>query len=311
MITTVTLNSAIDKTYYVNRFGLNQVNRVSQMFAEPGGKGNNVAKVLQTLGIPVTASGFAGGHNGRKISEDLQSLQISHQFVETAGESRICLNIIDEETGSQTEILEGGPEISDHEWQQMKLRIREAAKRSKLIIFSGSLAKGIPADAYKQLVEITQENGAKAVVDTSGQALEEVVSANPFMIKPNREELSKLLGKDEINGYDILDALSQPLIMSIPLVVVSMGEEGAIVRYKENIYKVFSPQIEAVNPVGCGDSLVAGISAGLYQDWNIIDCLILGTAAAAANCLEQKAGNINLGILEDLKKQVRIEKVFL
>ena len=101
MITTVTLNSAIDKTYYVNRLGLNQVNRVSQMFAEPGGKGNNVAKVIKPLGIPVTASGFAGGHNGRKISEDLESLKINHRFVETTGESRICLNIIDEATGSK------------------------------------------------------------------------------------------------------------------------------------------------------------------------------------------------------------------
>ena len=161
------------------------------------------------------------------------------------------------------------------------------------------------------MVEITQENGAKAAVDTSGQALEEAISAEPFMIKPNRDELSKLLEKDEINGYDILQALSLPLIQPIPLVVVSIGEEGSIVRYKGNYYKVFSPQIEAVNPVGCGDSLVAGISAGLYQEWNIIDCLILGTAAAAANCLEQKAGKINSRLLEDLKQQVRIERVFL
>jgi tagatose 6-phosphate kinase len=310
MITTVTLNAAIDKTYYLTSFSLDKVNRLNEMHAEPGGKGNNVAKVLKTLNIPVTASGFVGGFNGNWITQKLDLLEINHSFVETYGESRICLNIIDERTGSQTEILENGPEIDDRSWEKMKKKMDELAKQSKLIIFSGSLAKGLPNDSYAQLIQIVQSNGAKAILDSSGAPLKEALNATPFMIKPNRQELEDLMGEKLLDEHQILNALREMHQKGIPLIVASLGEAGMLACYKGTYYRVSPPSIKAINAVGCGDSLVAGITAGIYQGIGIEESLIVGIAAASANALEKRAGIINGNLLDELKQQVKIEQIF-
>jgi tagatose 6-phosphate kinase len=309
VITTVTLNAAIDKTYYMSGFDLNKINRVQQMYTEPGGKGINVAKVLKFLGIPVVASGFVGGFNGRGICRSLDMIGIDHQFVKVEGESRLCLNIIDEKQKIQTEILESGPLISEKEWEALKYKLSKLAAKSHFLIFSGSLAKGINKDAYSQLIKTAHENGAKSVLDTSGHALTEAISAIPYMIKPNREELSQLINKPSINNQDILNAMQLLYNDGISVVVVSLGAEGALVCYHGQFFKIVPPTVRSVNAVGCGDSIVAGISAGLYSNIGIENSLILGAAAAANNALQKNAGNINLEDIERLKSEVKIESV--
>jgi len=80
MITTVTLNAAVDKTYFVSRFEKGMTTRVERAIAVAGGKGINVARVLHLLGEPVTVTGLAGGASGRLIAADLNRLGIRHDM---------------------------------------------------------------------------------------------------------------------------------------------------------------------------------------------------------------------------------------
>ncbi|MBS2969826.1 hypothetical protein J9317_13725 [Metabacillus sp. KIGAM252] len=141
MITTITLNAAADLTYLIPRFRKNEINRIQQVFKEPGGKGINAAKVLHTLQIPVTAAGFAGGANGRFITESLSSRSINSRFTEIEDESRACHSIADPGcAGIQTELLEKGPDIKPAEWKQFLERdLAELAAESQYVLFSGSL----------------------------------------------------------------------------------------------------------------------------------------------------------------------------
>ena len=307
MITTVTLNAAIDKTYFVPDFRLNKVNRTTMVHSEPGGKGVNVAKVLNLLDIPVITTGFAGGYNGMKIRDELKKIGIHPEFINIKEESRLCINIIDEVIQTQTEILESGPTITETEWVDLCEKIDCLSKKSSLVIMSGSLPKGLHDDSYKELISIVKRNHAKAVIDTSGIALEEALKSAPYMVKPNKQELAQLLKKEHITTNDILDALSLFQKQGIDLTVVSLGEEGALVGYKGEAFKVTPPQIELVNPVGCGDALVAGITAGLHLELDIRESLILGVSAATANALEVKAGNISVNLLNELKTRVKLE----
>jgi tagatose 6-phosphate kinase len=309
MITTVTLNAAIDKTYYVSNFLLDHVNRVEEMYSEPGGKGNNVAKVLHTLGEVVIASGFAGGFNGKKISQELERLSIKNSFVPVKDESRICLNIIDPLTGESTEILESGPVISEEEWKQMKEKISRLSESSEIISFSGSLAKGLKPNAYAELIEIVNKAGKIAVLDSSGESLMEALSSKPYLIKPNIHELAQLVGKKELSEQEVVDTAKELQKEGIAVVVVSLGKEGLIAAFDNNTFKVTPPKMEIRNSVGSGDALVAGILSGLVQGYSLEKTLILGVACGTANALELKAGIVKRENVELIRKQVNVERI--
>ncbi|WP_257348987.1 1-phosphofructokinase [Pseudalkalibacillus decolorationis] len=310
MITTVTLNAAIDKTYYIPSFSLNKVNRVASMAQDPGGKGINVAKIVKILQLPLMTTGFLGGYNGLSIKKMLDDIAIKHHFITVNGESRCCLNIIDDRNNSQTELLEQGPNISPEDWAAFKTELAKLSAKSKVVTLSGSLPQGMKSNAYVECIDIIQEKGAKAIVDTSGEALEHVIRAKPYMVKPNLEEFAALLQMKTVSEQAIVNTLQDwSESKGIPLVVVSMGSNGAILSHYGTCYKVIPPSIQAINPVGSGDAFVAGMTAGIHQEMDPVQMMKLATAAGSANALESKAGMMTLENFEKLKGQVTVEKL--
>lgn len=308
MITTVTLNAAIDKTYELSSFRLDRVNRTQSVWAEPGGKGINVAKVLQVLGAPVTASGIVGGFNGDQICSRLDGLGLRHDFVRIEEESRICLNLIDQRTGGQTEILESGPEIEEADWIHFQEKFEQLANKSDYMILSGSLPKGLPVEAYAELIERARPK-TRVVLDTSGPPLEKSLHAKPFMIKPNEEELAALLHQECPDESFIVETLRQWEQHGIPIMIVSLGRRGAIASINGDIYRVEAPTVQAVNPVGSGDAFTAGMVTGLFKRMDAQDTLRLAAATGAANALEKRAGFISLKHIEVLKEQIKVERI--
>jgi tagatose 6-phosphate kinase len=312
MITTVTLNAAIDKTYYLPSFSLGQVSRVQRMYAEPGGKGINVARVIRQLGYPVTATGIVGGHNGRFIEKTLTEQGIDHDFVRIEGESRLCLNFIDESKGTSTEVLEQGPAISAKTWQFFQTKLARLAAHSRIVCFSGSLPQGVPDDGYALLIQMVKQAGALAFVDTSGIPLIQAMTAKPDFVKPNEHEITSLLKTvDEggIGGVDWSERLLQLHHQGIPRITVSLGAAGSISTYGGALYRVKAPVIDAVNTVGCGDSFVAGMAIATARNLPIDAALQLATAAASANALTDRAGYVHPQDVERLTTQIIVERL--
>ncbi len=112
MILTVTMNPAIDVSYPLGEFKLDTVNRISDVSKTAGGKGLNVTRVLSEIGEEVTATGLVGGTNGLYLVQHLPEPVIP-SFYDIAGDTRICIAILHD--NQQTEILEGGPRISESE----------------------------------------------------------------------------------------------------------------------------------------------------------------------------------------------------
>jgi tagatose 6-phosphate kinase len=311
MITTVTLNAAIDKTYFMKRVEMGKVLRVPSVIADAGGKGINAARVLKLLGCDVTATGFLGGHNGRFIAAELDKHSIKNDFVQVEEESRLALTIIDESTGRSTELIEPGPRIMEEQIDAMKCKIAELAARSRIVTFNGSLPSGVPADLYADLIGIAKNEGAIVFLDASGEALKLAVHAQPDLIKPNEDEAAGLFGErvgadEEVNWTAKLAAVSR---LGIGCVIVSLGAKGAAVLWDGAAYRVHVPVIKAVNPVGSGDSFVAGLAAGIADGRSPEECLKLAAAAGSANALNERAGYVRLDEVANLKQQVRIERV--
>ncbi len=307
MITTVTLNAAIDRTYYMDRFSINKVNRTKRIISEPGGKGINVSKILKILNINTVSTGFLGGLNGQLIKRLADEKGLHSDFAMIEGESRICLNIIDEYT-NQTEILELGPTILEREWIGFKRKLLELANKSTYVILSGSLPKGLLTTAYQELIELVQQNGTRAIVDTSGQPLKEALKAKPFMIKPNIDELSEITNRPLQTDDEIMNALIELSHTGVSVVAVSRGSDGAMAAYDNCIYTISIPKLSVVNPVGSGDAFVAGLVSGFYDGESFEKSLIRASAAGTANALQEKAGDLSLEDLKSLEKQMSVNQ---
>ena len=309
MILTVTLNPSIDISYPLEELKLDTVNRVSEVSKTAGGKGLNVTRVLAESGETVGATGFVGGTNGQFIKTHLPR-DVQSFFYDILGDTRNCIAILHE--GNQTEILEAGPEIIRTEALGFLHHFKLLMPTADVIAISGSLPTGLPVDYYASLIEIAKEAGRKVVLDSSGKSLEAVLHSpfKPTVIKPNREELSQLLGRDVSADFeDLKEVLKDPLFEGIEWIIVSLGGDGAFAKHVDSFYKVDIPKIEVVNPVGSGDSTVAGISAALSSGKDDAALLTHAMVLGMLNAQEKMTGHVNMAHYDDLYQQINVKEV--
>lgn len=309
MILTVTLNPSIDISYPLEELKLDTVNRVSEVSKTAGGKGLNVTRVLAESGETVGATGFVGGTNGQFIKTHLPR-DVQSFFYDILGDTRNCIAILHE--GNQTEILEAGPEIIRTEALGFLHHFKLLMPTADVIAISGSLPTGLPVDYYASLIEIAREAGRKVVLDSSGKSLEAVLHSpfKPTVIKPNREELSQLLGRDVSADFeDLKEVLKDPLFEGIEWIIVSLGGDGAFAKHEDSFYKVDIPKIEVVNPVGSGDSTVAGISAALSSGKDDAALLTHAMVLGMLNAQEKMTGHVNMAHYDDLYQNIIVKEV--
>lgn len=306
MILTTTLNPSVDISYRLDTLKLDDVNRVADVSKTAGGKGLNVARVLKQLDEDVAATGYLGGKLGDFISEQLFKANIEDCFVNIADATRNCIAIIHE--GNQTEILESGPEIQDPEITKFIEAYKVHIKKMNYVTISGSLPKGVAPEFYAELLQITDESNVPVLLDTSGKALEAALKSDskPFLIKPNIDELAGLIGKDISSEVEIIEELNADLFADIPWIVVTLGSKGAIIKHESTFYRVAIPKVEAVNPVGSGDSVIAGFAAGFNKGLTGEALMKYGLAMGTLNAMEAKTGHIDVSKIDSMLSEMTV-----
>lgn len=309
MILTVTLNPSIDISYQLEDLAIDTVNRVVDVRKTPGGKGLNVARVLNDLGESVSASGCIGGELGDFIVHQLPET-IEKRFFKIAGDTRNCIAILHD--GKQTEILEQGPLVDPDEADGFVNHFKYILDGVDVVTMSGSLPAGMPDDYYGRLIRLANTFGKKTVLDCSGNALKSVLEGDdkPTVIKPNRDELAQLLGREVSKDVDELKAvLNQPLFAGIEWIIVSLGADGAFAKHHDAFYKVDIPKIEVVNPVGSGDSTVAGIASGLANEETDDVLLKKANVLGMLNAQEKTTGHVNMANYDKLYQKLAVREV--
>jgi tagatose 6-phosphate kinase len=308
MIGVITFNPAIDKRYLVDRIAIGQVHRPFEVENTAGGKGINVLKVANLLGVETIATGFLGGKNGEFIIDELKKLNIESYFQKIAGETRCCLAIIDK-ANNQTEFLEPGPEIKEQEFNCWLNIYENILNKVDIITASGSLPRGLNVDTYKKIILKAKAKGVKFFLDTSGKALIKAIEAKPFFIKPNLEELRAVSKKEIRSKRDIIEAVSKLNEDGIELAVVTLGKDGSITGCKGKIYETVLPKVYAVNSVGSGDSFVAGMAAAFMRGMDIKNSIKFASACGCANAEEKSTGFVKLQRVESLFKDIIIKEL--
>jgi len=306
MITTITFNPAIDKRYYVNKISLGEVQRVLEVENTAGGKGLNVSRVASLLGEKVTATGLLGGASGDFIAKELIKMGIENKFQSIKGETRTCLAIIDDDK-NQTELLESGPEISHEEFASWMTIYRELLNTTDIIVASGSLPKGLSDDTYSIIIKEAKEKGVKFLLDTSGQALIKSLSAAPYFIKPNTDEIKLITNKESNSREDIIEAIKYLLSKGIEIVTVSLGKGGSITGHGNKLYEAIIPEVQAVNSVGSGDSFTAGMAVAIKRGMTMEDAVKFASACGTANAMEKQTGFIKQENVDSLFQRIQVD----
>lgn len=292
MILAVTLNPALDITYRVDALRAHTSHRVTEVAERPGGKGLNVARVLAQLGEPVTATGLLGGATGARIAALLDGVE--HAFLHVAGETRRTVAIVDSQDA--TGFWEPGPEVTAAEWEQFVAHFRGLLAGVTVVTLSGSLPRGVPVDAYAQLIAIAREAGVRTVLDAEGQPLTLGIAAGPDVVKPNRDELGD-------------NTPRELLARGAKAVVASRGEDGMEAVTPHGTWRALPPERVFGNPTGAGDSCVAALARGLAAgaEWGAMvgDAVAVSAAAVASPV----AGHIDEPSYARFREAVRVEEL--
>lgn len=309
---TITLNTSVDIAYQLDHFELNQTNRVKNVIKTAGGKGLNVTRVANILGINHLATGVIGGTTGEFIKRDLDQDDIKHDFYETNIESRQCIAILN--GAHQTELLEPGDPITQEDIQSFMKHVTKLIQAHDIVAISGSALPGMNVETYQALIDFAVSHGKKVLLDVNGHTLKDLLNHEsqslPYLFKPNIEELNQLFNvKNHDNHQEIIEALKSPLLNQIPCVMISLGSNGALYKYQHQIYKVNIPKIKVVNAVGSGDSSIAGFSYGLIHKQDVHYAVKSAMAAGIANALEQKTGFLMKENFEYYLAKIKIEQL--
>lgn len=309
MITVLSLSPAVDKIYVIDDFCAGELYRVNNCLQSPGGKGINVTRVARMLGTEVAVLGFRAGNTGQWLEDSIAGTGAKAHFTEVAGLSRTNNNIIDKVNNKETEILEEGPEISLEAWEIFMEYFRQVIKESNVLVCSGGLPKGLGTDTYAKVIEEANKLGVKTILDASGEVLKQGIKAKPYLIKPNLRELSTYFNTQFTSESQIVSACREIINEGVKIVATSLGAEGALLVSEDSAYKACPVSVNAINTIGSGDSMVAGISTGIANGLDILDCFRLGTACATSNTEFIGIGVIDNERVAQLKKEIIIEKI--
>ncbi|MDQ6898122.1 MAG: hexose kinase [Candidatus Dormibacteraeota bacterium] len=292
-ILTVILNATLDLTYEVDHVDWQGANRVRAVHARAGGKGVNVAQVLQQLGWEVAVAGLAGGPTGTLIRQSLAESGLRDLLVEIQVESR--RTVVGDADRRQVALFnEPGPQVWEHEWETFLGGFRPTITNSAAVVLAGSLPPGVPIDAYAVLTRAAAEVGVAAVLDADGPALREGLGASPRLVKPNLSELTSLIGWSPAGPKEVLAAAAELQAAGAQAVVVSLGAPGLVARTPSGCLQGAPPEQVRGNPTGEGDAAGARLTAGLITGTPWLELLADASAISAAAVLAPTAGSYDV-----------------
>lgn len=280
MIYTVTYNPSLDYRARLDAIEWGAVNRAAETQLLCGGKGINVSIVLTRLGVENTALGFAAGFTGDAVEQELHRLGVRAEMIRLqSGMTRINVKLCD---ARETEINGTGPCPDGQALAALAQKLSALGPQDTLVL-AGSLPVGMPPDTYGTVLDGLAARGVRTVVDASGKTLWEALRHRPFLVKPNREELSELMSHALHTEAEIADGARCLQAQGARNVLVSLGAGGALLLDETGrILTCGAPRGTVRDPVGAGDSMVAGFLAEYLRAGDAGAALRMGIAAGSA-----------------------------
>lgn len=268
MVFTVTLNPAVDKIIFLNKFVRSRTARINKTLDTLGGKGTHVSIDLKLLGIDNTALGVTLGETGNRITKMMEEWGVSVRFLhyDIPGlDSRTNFEIIEEDGSHCTMLSSRGPMLTRAMTDDLLHQIKSLASAGDLLMLTGDASNVEDKSIYTRLAEQAHELGVKVILDASGPYLAEGLKSSPYMIKPNFEELCFLAGRELTCEADVVSALNALDETGVEVVAMTWSDQGAVVKSGGSIWRVYPAKVRALNEAGCGDAFLSAVVAGMIR----------------------------------------------
>ncbi|MCY8522872.1 1-phosphofructokinase [Bacillus atrophaeus] len=286
MIYTVTLNPSVDYIVHVEDFIVGGLNRSKYDTKYPGGKGINVSRLLNRHHVPSKALGFVGGFTGEYIKSFLKQEKLETAFSEVKEDTRINVKL---KTGDETEINGQGPSITNEDFNTF-LEQFSTLKEEDIVVLAGSIPSSLPQDTYEKIAKACQKQGARVVLDISGEALTKAADMKPLLMKPNHHELGEMFNTTIETVEQAVPYGKKLVEQGAEHVIVSMAGDGALLFTKDAVFFANVPKGKLVNSVGAGDSVVAGFLAGVSKQLPLEEAFRLGVTSGSATAFSEELG---------------------
>jgi 1-phosphofructokinase len=289
IIYTCTLNPAIDLFVEADSLEPGVVNRTKTEDYQANGKTINVSIMLKRLGLNNTALGFIGGFTGGYIEKELQDLGIITDFTEIEGITRV--NTFVRVGDKEYKIVNQGPEVSEKAKEDVLRKIAEIPEGSLLFV-SGSLPKGISENIFEEIAAISRQKQLRLILDISSKKLLDCLSYQPYLIKPNDEELASFFDKDHVSDEEVLELGKELIKRGAERVLVSLGEKGSVYISEKEMVRVTSPRGQVVNTACAGDALLSCFVGQLELGVELGQALRFASATGAATAFSMGLGDL-------------------
>ena len=301
----VSLNPAIDCEWEVERVQWEEKNSILRERRWAGGKGSNVARWLQHLGASPELLVPLGGATGRELADYLAAAKVRTRVVPLRQPTRVNI-IVSARSGGQMRFNPLGPVLSRAEWTEVLSQMD--AFRGSTVIFSGALPRGVPANAYKQLITRARKLGLEPVLDCDGAPFALGIAAKPALVKPNFHELERWWGKPLRNRAGLMEAITALSEATAGWVVLSRGKDGAMIWHSKlrTGFSARPPKVTIRNTVGAGDALLAAIVRRKQMGAPPQEWLQWGVATGTAAATGEGGALAPLDLIRKLAAQVRI-----
>ena len=301
----------LQRTMSFDALDAGEANRAAAVHDYASGKGVNAARVLTLLGHPCVHVGPVAGGRGRLIRDDLERAGVACDWVEAAGESRMCLTVVDRGRRQATELVEEPapipPGLADALLERLQAHLNAAA----VVVLSGSLPPsddGGCDDLHARAIALAREAGCRTVLDSRARPLRLGVAAGPDVAKPNRFELATTLGRDVSSRRAMHEAMRSMVEAGARTVVVTRGRDGSSACDGPRFWEVDAPRAVVTSPVGSGDAYAAGLAVGLRDGLDVPEACVYASACGAANAESPYAGHLDPSRVADFAGQAGVRE---
>lgn len=308
VIHVICLNPAIDKFFEIDGFLAGEDYPGQRPRCVNGGKGVNVARVLAQLGEKPMLHLFLGD-GGKALEEEMDRLCDCDTY-KVKGSCRTTINILDPKNGRETVITEAGPTATQGNINLLMDTIEDTVNPGDIVVCSGSIIDGAPADLYARISRLCGQFGVRCVLDCNAKTMPDSLKDAVYALgKPNERELCALLRADRTQNPQEIAELAKRVMPPYDALLVSMGAAGGV--YVTSQGAAYSPGIEVnvVSTVGSGDACLAGAVYAMAHDMNMEETLRLAMACGAANARRADTGVGTLKEVRTLAEQISVQKM--
>lgn len=309
MILTVTLNPLLERRITYDKILTGIVNRNGKIEVKPGGKGINVSRQLNNLGIENLALTFAGGNCGKELKDILHSEKIHSVLIHTGANTREALIFINQSDESVTSCFGHNSEITSKEALEFKVKLEKMIPNYEMIILSGSSPCTETDSIFPSAIEWGIKHDKIVVCDTYGAHLKDCFDASPTIIHNNLDEIQHSLSIRLVTEEDKSNFLSSLYNKNIKQAYLTDAINPFVVSNFDYHFRIVPPSVKTIDSTGSGDAFTAGIAFGWHNDLVFEDVLKTASALGAANASDYDVCNVKINDFEDLKTSVIITPI--